>query len=892
MTQRTTHAGIASLNPYQPGKPIDELTRELGITDIVKLASNENPRGPGELVLEAMRREMTTLSRYPDGSGYALKAALAAHLGVEPASITLGNGSNDVLDLIARVVALPGANGIVAEHSFVVYRLALTCAGADIVTVPARAYGADLDEMLAAIDERTAVLFLANPNNPTGTWVDAAALTGFLDRVPERVWVVLDEAYFEYVDALDHPDGLKLLTRYPNLVVTRTFSKIHGLAALRVGYAVSSPEFADLLNRARQPFNVNSLGLAAAAAAIGDQAFVSESRSLNRTGLKQITESLDALGLMHIPSRGNFVTFVIQIPDHLAASRSSWLELTVSFVSEHRAHMYVMDRRRAKVLASALPRTSDGVRVLSLVTAVPGEGARLVVTLEGESQLLTGTFRIGPGGRAVTDGKAASVAAASVAAADIEETPRLWPWGGEHGIRLSGFASGNVVGQQRVEVAAWGPEAASVEYLVDGELVARTARPPFDATVDLGKTPLTRHLEVMLESRDGRLLARDAVTVNPPRGRLQLWVSDLALDRQTSTFRPQVTALPGADERPGPLEVSVGGQLLAVIDQHLGMPRLELPSLAESTTSLLTLRASTADGQSREVTRVLDSSVSLRDSVEVDLVELFFTPSSAKDDDRLRLGSLGTTDISVFENGKEQTLRSLESTHDLPLNAMIMVDVSRSLSDSFEFVKAGIAAFLDDVLRPADRAGIVAMSEQTEFLTPLTASHSRLRAGLQRLQPGRGTAIWDGVAATARYLADQGGKRAIVVVSDGKDLHSELSRKEAIAVAQDAGVTVHTIEIAFPEVSISGWPKQDDERRIAALGALNLSRLARTTGGLALRVRGEGDLERAYEAIETDLRRQYLAVYQSSTAGSGFRKIEVRSASGDLDFRAPDGYYP
>ena len=573
---------------------------------------------------------------------------------------------------------------------------------------------------------------------------------------------------------------------------------------------------------------------------------------------------------------------VVQIPDDLAASRGSWLELTVSFVSDHRSHMYVMERRRAKVVVSALPHTPDGVKVLSLVTAVPGEGARLVVTLEGESQLQVGTFRISPGGRSATDGDASHG----------RKIPRLWPWDHEHGIRLSGFAGSNVAGQQRVEVAAWGPDAASVEHVVDGEVIARTTRPPFETTVDFGKTPLRRRLEVLLKSRDGRSLARDAIIVNPSRGRLKLGASDLGLDRMTSTFRPLVTALPGAEDLPGQLEVSADGQLIAVLDQHLGVPRLELPSLVESATSLLTLRATTRNGQSREITRVLDSSVSLRDSVEVDLVELFFTLSSSTRDDRQPFGSLATTDIGVFENGKEQTLRSLGSTHDLPLNAMIMVDVSRSLSDSFDFIKSGITAFLDDVLRPADRAGIVAMSEQTEFLTPLTASPSRLRAGLQRLQPGRGTAIWDGVAATARYLADQGGKRAIVIVSDGKDLHSQLSRKQAIAVAQDAGVTVHTIEIAFPAVSISGWPKQDDERRVAALGALNLSRLARTTGGLALRVRGEGDLERAYDAIETDLRHQYLAVYQSTSTGSGFRKIEIRSASGELDFRAPEGYYP
>jgi len=309
MTQlANTHAGIAGLMPYQPGKPIDELARELGISDIIKLASNENPRGPGPLVQQAIQAQLADLSRYPDGSGYALRQALVEHLGVSAEQITLGNGSNDVLDLITRVAVEPGYEAIVAEHSFVVYRLAVACAGGTLVTVPARDYGADLDAMLAAVTERTRAIFIANPNNPTGTWVSHSALLSFLDAVPPEVWVVLDEAYFEFAQSADYPDGVKLLARYPNLIVTRTFSKVHGLAALRVGYGVSSAEFADLLNRARQPFNVNSLGLAAAAAALQDAQFVSSSVQLNGQGMQQLTSHLQDMGLACIPSLGNFVT--------------------------------------------------------------------------------------------------------------------------------------------------------------------------------------------------------------------------------------------------------------------------------------------------------------------------------------------------------------------------------------------------------------------------------------------------------------------------------------------------------------------------------------------------------------------------------------------------------
>ncbi|MEN9806733.1 MAG: hypothetical protein RL756_1253 [Pseudomonadota bacterium] len=300
---------LAGISPYRPGKPVSELTRELGITDVVKLASNENPRGPGPAVRAAIVDACGDLSRYPDGNGFALKSALAERLGVDIACLTLGNGSNDVLDLMARVALTPGASAVISAHAFIVYKLAVTLAGGTLITVPARDYGADLDGMLAAIRPDTAIVFLANPNNPTGTWTDESSLTRFLDAVPKHVWVVLDEAYFEYVDLPGYPDGIRLLSRYPNLVVTRTFSKIHGLAALRVGYAVSSPEAADLLGRVRQPFNVNSLGLAAATAALADEGFVNESRRLNREGLAELTSGLTRLGLAVIPSAGNFVAF-------------------------------------------------------------------------------------------------------------------------------------------------------------------------------------------------------------------------------------------------------------------------------------------------------------------------------------------------------------------------------------------------------------------------------------------------------------------------------------------------------------------------------------------------------------------------------------------------------
>lgn len=309
MTLRNINSVVAGLSPYKPGKPIEELSRELGLTDIVKLASNENPLGASEQVKTALVSAVDELARYPDGSGFALKKALSEKLKVEPHQITLGNGSNDVLDLIARATIESEAEGIISEHSFVVYGLSIKYAGGRTVVVPALNYGCDLQAMARAVTDKTRVIYIANPNNPTGTWVTNQELTSFLDSIPPSVWVVLDEAYFEYVDDPEYPQGLELQAKYPNLIVTRTFSKAYGLAALRVGYSISSSEFADVLNRVRQPFNVNSLALEAALSALGDQEFIRASVRVNDMGMAQIRSGLDKFNLKVIPSVGNFVSF-------------------------------------------------------------------------------------------------------------------------------------------------------------------------------------------------------------------------------------------------------------------------------------------------------------------------------------------------------------------------------------------------------------------------------------------------------------------------------------------------------------------------------------------------------------------------------------------------------
>jgi histidinol-phosphate aminotransferase len=300
---------IRAIAPYQPGKPIGELAREMGLAaeEIIKLASNENPLGISPLAKAAVERALAELHLYPDGNGHALKTALARRLGVDMAQIVLGNGSNDVLELTARLFLGPRASAVYAQHAFAVYPLVTQACGAIGIEVPAKAYGHDLPAMAAAIRDDTRVVFIANPNNPTGTLLEADELHAFLRRVPADVAVVLDEAYGEYLDPGQRAPSLQWLAEFPNLIVTRTFSKAYGLAGLRVGYALARPEVADLLNRLRQPFNVNSLALAAAEAALDDADFLAASKRVNDAGRAQLSEGFRRLGLAYIPSWGNFV---------------------------------------------------------------------------------------------------------------------------------------------------------------------------------------------------------------------------------------------------------------------------------------------------------------------------------------------------------------------------------------------------------------------------------------------------------------------------------------------------------------------------------------------------------------------------------------------------------
>lgn len=301
---------VRAIAPYVPGKPISETARELGLDEkaILKMASNESPIGASPRALAAIRGALDELHYYPDGSGYELKGALSGKLGVKPENLVLGNGSNDVLELVARAFLTRDDAAVHSQHAFIVYPLAIQAAGARAIEVPARDYGTDLEAMARAVTSDTKIVFLANPNNPTGTFDAWEDIRRLVERIPPRVLVVIDEAYGEYLpDALRSPTP-RWIARFPNLVVSRTLSKAYGLAGLRVGYAVAHPDVAELMNRVRQPFNVNSVALAAAVAALDDMEFVARSYAENLQGLKRLEEGARALGLDYIPSHANFLT--------------------------------------------------------------------------------------------------------------------------------------------------------------------------------------------------------------------------------------------------------------------------------------------------------------------------------------------------------------------------------------------------------------------------------------------------------------------------------------------------------------------------------------------------------------------------------------------------------
>lgn len=298
---------ILDIHPYVPGKPVSELQRELGLTRISKLASNENPLGTSAKVLAAVQSALSDMARYPDGAAYEAKAAIARFLQVKSSQVALGNGSNELLELVARVFAGPEDEVVYSQYGFAVYPISAQVVGAKGVEVPAKGWAHDLPAMLAAVTSKTKIIYIANPNNPTGTVFGKSEWEAFISRVPKNVVVVLDEAYLEYCGHDDYPNGLDYIDLYPNLLISRTFSKAYGLAALRLGYMVGCEEIIQYINQLRAPFNVNHYAQVAVIEALDDQEFVKQSVVLNQAGMQQIVKALHSLGVETIPSSGNFV---------------------------------------------------------------------------------------------------------------------------------------------------------------------------------------------------------------------------------------------------------------------------------------------------------------------------------------------------------------------------------------------------------------------------------------------------------------------------------------------------------------------------------------------------------------------------------------------------------
>jgi histidinol-phosphate aminotransferase len=352
---------VRAIAPYVGGKPIDEVARELGLdpANIIKLASNENPRGPSPKVLAAIADAASGITRYPDGNAFALKGALSRRLGVRSEQIVLGNGSNDVLELATHAFLRAGDHAVYSQYAFIVYTLATQARGALGIEVAAKDHAHDLDAMRAAVTPRTRIVFIANPNNPTGTWLTGGAVESFIASLPQDVIVVLDEAYNEFLEPSEQSESIAWLEQFPNLIVSRTFSKAYGLAALRVGYGVMDPALADLMNRVRQPFNVNALAQAAAVAALDDTEYVAESRRLNAEGLRELERGLDALSVSYVRSHGNFV--LIEVGDAAAVNAAllrqgvivrpvgnydlpRWLRVTVGLPAENARFLAALEQ--------------------------------------------------------------------------------------------------------------------------------------------------------------------------------------------------------------------------------------------------------------------------------------------------------------------------------------------------------------------------------------------------------------------------------------------------------------------------------------------------------------------------------------------------------------------
>ena len=354
--------GIKKLVPYEPGKPIESIEKDLGIKNVIKLASNENPLGPSPKALKAIQESLKDLNRYPDGNGSRLKECLSQEYKVSADSITLGNGSNDIIEFIARCFLQNGDNAIFSKYAFAVYPLVIQSMGAEGIEVPTTNWGHDLQLMKDAINKKTRIIFIANPNNPTGTFLEKTELTRFLEEIPKNILVLLDQAYFDYSNYEKEDIQLPLTESFPNLIISRTFSKAYGLAGLRVGYSVSSKRISDYFNRIRQPFNVNSLALKAAEYALDDKEHLLNSLKLNKFGKEDLYKFFDSIGYEFIQSYANFICF-----DCKHNSKELFLKLLQKGVIARPMEIYNMPNHLRVTIGLVEENTFFKEKLLSLI---------------------------------------------------------------------------------------------------------------------------------------------------------------------------------------------------------------------------------------------------------------------------------------------------------------------------------------------------------------------------------------------------------------------------------------------------------------------------------------------------------------------------------------------
>ncbi|HVS16920.1 MAG TPA: VWA domain-containing protein [Thermoanaerobaculia bacterium] len=580
-----------------------------------------------------------------------------------------------------------------------------------------------------------------------------------------------------------------------------------------------------------------------------------------------------------VPDERSLGRLSLELPAWASSGQGAWIEVEVSFVVEDRAGGAALaDGRGLRVATGALaPPRGAGPEIALLLEAPPDAEALAIRVSDGHRTAIE-IFRL--------EHQELGRSARKRPPAPPDDT-RL-----DSGVRVLPPRADLLSGRVELGLATWGA-VESVEVLLDGQSVARTARASRRLSVDLGRLARRRELTAIARSADGRMVGADRLAVNGGSGRFGVSILEIAGVPARDAVRPRLDVEVPAGAFLDRVELLVGDRVVAVFDGAETIPSLELmlPDAGAAPRFLLA-RAHLVDGRSAEAVRLLDAFAPIEEELDVDLVEVYFSARGPGGDPPSP--ALSVEEVSVLEDDESQQVLTVRPGGELPLTVALMVDTSRSVARRFPLIREGGRRFLEQALRTGDRAAVIAFSRRTVLLTPFTGETDRLGAGLARLQIDRGTALFDAVARTALYLAEQPGRKAILVLSDGEELHSALSRADATAVAQGLGVAVYTVRVEDP-TRIAGSPRRDRNvlgRQVEAVAAQVLSRLATATGGRWFVAGTDAELSDAYRLVLDDLRSQYLVTYQTTRRGPGFRKIEVETSRRGVGLRHAPGYQP